>query len=146
MQTDYWHDVAVNHCYFILTIEKIRYLTFLYLVTENLTSHTELVIGCRCDLVVLIFTKRRNFNGDFKSSFIFALQIDTDPCSPNPCYNDATCYVTETDYFCYCSELYMGKNCEQDRIITINSTFRVPFTIILSGFNVHAKLIQSFQA
>ena len=52
---------------------------------------------------------------------IFQLQIDTDPCTPNPCFNEATCYVTDTDYFCYCSEKYMGKNCEQGRIFTINS-------------------------
>ncbi|MGH0146894.1 UNVERIFIED_CONTAM: hypothetical protein FKN15_008665 [Acipenser sinensis] len=40
-----------------------------------------------------------------------AESVKSNPCNPNPCQNQASCYNVGGDYYCACSEDYEGKNC-----------------------------------
>ncbi|MGH0171406.1 UNVERIFIED_CONTAM: hypothetical protein FKN15_061281 [Acipenser sinensis] len=40
-----------------------------------------------------------------------ATKVKSNPCNPNPCQNQASCYNVGGDYYCACSEDYEGKNC-----------------------------------
>ena len=66
-------------------------------------AHCDSAVGCTCDC-------QPGFKGDDCS-------IAIDPCSPDPCLNNATCIKDSVeDFYCDCSELpgkYGGKRCEK---------------------------------
>lgn len=41
------------------------------------------------------------------------LQVQIDPCSPNPCHNKAQCHKLMGDFGCSCPEDYEGKTCSE---------------------------------
>ena len=43
------------------------------------------------------------------------LQVQSDPCSPNPCQNKAQCHSLSGDFSCTCSDAYEGKTCSELR-------------------------------
>lgn len=55
----------------------------------------------------------RNLKDNYKSN------LDTNPCSNNPCLNNAACVVTGTTYFCSCSAGYSGVNCQICKLFSI---------------------------
>lgn len=53
-----------------------------------------------------------------KNPFIFyhsVLQTDADPCSPNPCKHESTCFNIQGDFYCHCNEGWEGKDCSHQR-------------------------------
>lgn len=43
------------------------------------------------------------------------LQVDVDPCHPNPCLNGASCFNVQGDYYCHCSDHWEGRHCENTK-------------------------------
>lgn len=41
------------------------------------------------------------------------LQVQNDPCSPNPCHNKAQCHSLMGDFYCSCPDDYEGKTCSE---------------------------------
>lgn len=44
---------------------------------------------------------------------VFHLQVQSDPCSPNPCHNKAQCHSLMGDFYCSCPDDYEGKTCSE---------------------------------
>uniref|UniRef100_U3JXW5 Zonadhesin n=1 Tax=Ficedula albicollis TaxID=59894 RepID=U3JXW5_FICAL len=73
------------------------------------------------------------------------------PCMPNPCKNDGICSETSNGpslYFCECSELYTGPNCEAEKLVvepdTEDSNNTVAIVIgVVAGVVVIVILISS---
>ncbi|CAL8283426.1 unnamed protein product [Lota lota] len=42
-------------------------------------------------------------------------EVQSDPCSPNPCQNKAQCHSLSGDFSCTCSDAYEGKTCSELR-------------------------------
>lgn len=40
-------------------------------------------------------------------------QVQSDPCSPNPCNNKAQCHNKKGDFYCSCPDDYEGKTCSE---------------------------------
>ena len=38
-----------------------------------------------------------------------------DPCNPNPCQSDGTCFSRIDDYNCLCKKGFTGKSCEESK-------------------------------
>lgn len=43
----------------------------------------------------------------------FCLQVQNDPCSPNPCHKQAQCHGLMGDFYCSCPDNYEGKTCSE---------------------------------
>ncbi|CAN8190691.1 unnamed protein product [Coccothraustes coccothraustes] len=73
------------------------------------------------------------------------------PCMPNPCKNDGICSETSNStsgHFCECSELYIGQNCEAEKIAEDPATEDSDHTIaivigVVAGVAVIVILISS---
>ena len=65
-------------------------------------------------------------------------QVQTTPCSPNPCQNKAQCHSLMGDFYCACPDDYEGKTCSElkdhcqtnpcegrnvDRLVTVQRSF-----------------------
>lgn len=44
-------------------------------------------------------------------TFAPSLQVQSDPCSPNPCNNKAQCHNRKGDFYCSCPDDYEGRTC-----------------------------------
>lgn len=44
---------------------------------------------------------------------VYTLQVQNDPCSPNPCHNKAQCHNLKGDFYCSCPDDYEGKTCSE---------------------------------
>lgn len=47
--------------------------------------------------------------------FWLIFQTDADPCSPNPCKHDSSCFNIQGDFYCHCQENWEGKDCSHPR-------------------------------
>lgn len=41
------------------------------------------------------------------------MQVQNNPCSPNPCHNKAQCHSLMGDFYCSCPDDYEGKTCSE---------------------------------
>lgn len=55
-----------------------------------------------------------NYIKHFSWPLLF-LQVDVDPCHPNPCLNGASCFNVQGDYYCHCSDHWEGRHCENTK-------------------------------
>ena len=50
--------------------------------------------------------------------FLVGLLVTTDPpnpCDPNPCYNEGSCYNVQDAFQCKCTEEYAGTFCQTSK-------------------------------
>ena len=45
--------------------------------------------------------------------FFILIQIDIDPCFPNPCRNGASCFNVQDDFHCHCTKDRKGRYCDE---------------------------------
>jgi hypothetical protein len=74
-----------------------------------------------------------------------------DECDSNPCLNNGTCHVTydpsgERPFFCFCSQLFYGDRCEQEkasvRVDIVNLTVTEPVVVVSELYNVNEQSLE----
>lgn len=66
------------------------------------------------------------------------LQVDVDPCHPNPCLNGASCFNVQGDYYCHCSDHWEGRHCENTKSTCMSGSCQGKATQLI---NIYWKLI-----
>lgn len=66
------------------------------------------------------------------------LQVDVDPCHPNPCLNGASCFNVQGDYYCHCSDHWEGRHCENTKSTCMSGSCQGKATQLI---NIYWKFI-----
>ena len=86
--------------WFLLSINYVCYEMYLHVMIISLT------------FVNIVFLTQAFYLISSPSS---PMQTDADPCSPNPCKHDSSCFNIQGDFYCHCQEGWEGKDCSQPR-------------------------------
>lgn len=78
-----------------------------------------------------------NYIKHFSWPLLF-LQVDVDPCHPNPCLNGASCFNVQGDYYCHCSDHWEGRHCENTKSTCMSGSCQGKATQLI---NIYWKFI-----
>jgi len=70
--------------------------------------------GTTCEVRTPLNTPPPHLSGeDAPHRPVLRLQVQNDPCGPNPCHNKAKCHSLVSDFYCSCPDDYEGKTCSE---------------------------------
>lgn len=124
----------------------IKLVTFVLPMTDIYESHKPIKLP-KSDIYELhkliklsktVIYKLHKSIKHFSWPLLLNLQVDVDPCHPNPCLNGASCFNVQGDYYCHCSDHWEGRHCENTKSTCMSGSCQGKATQLI---NIYWKFI-----